>query len=89
MKKTGAGTPPFILDVAAHGDSGTVEVWHRLYYSTLLRYSREQRFLGKDQAVMATVCIENPGLCLLVDAGSGEEGDPWLKLETGEALQQK
>ena len=45
------------------------------------RYSREQRFLGKDQAVMATVCIENPGLCLLVDAGSGGEGDPWFRMQ--------
>ena len=62
-------------------DISTLDSWHSSFYSSMERYAREGRFLGKDQSVMATVCVEQPQLCLLLDAESGGQGDPWFRMQ--------
>lgn len=49
------------------GDKGAIEKWFIKYYDTLERYKKEGRFLGKDQSIMATSCIES-NLCLMIPA---------------------
>ena len=46
------------------------------YYSTLERYRNRGLFLGKDQNLMATICVETD-MCLLVQS----DIDHWFKLQ--------
>ena len=57
-------------------DIEALEAWHRVYYSIIDKYRQSGRFLGKDQNVMATACIESE-MCLLVQ---GDE-ESWFKLQ--------
>ena len=57
-------------------DIATLYKWHQKYYSTLEAYRDRGRFLGKDQNVMATACIESE-MCLLVPSDLAS----WFKLQ--------
>ena len=57
-------------------DIDTLYKWHKKYYSTLEGYRDHGRFLGKDQNVMATACIESE-MCLLVPSNINS----WFKLQ--------
>ena len=41
--------------------------WSKVYDAMLLRYYLADRFIGKDQNIMASMILENPGLTLIVD----------------------
>ena len=47
-------------------DKTSLEVWHEAFYSTFRRYLDTGKFVGKDENMMATTCIETE-LCLLVE----------------------
>jgi len=47
-------------------DRKSLEIWHNAYYAQISSMIKEERFVGKDQSVMAATCLANPGLCLLV-----------------------
>ena len=59
-------------------DKPSLEEWHRAYYTTLRSYLERGLFLGKDQNMMATTCLES-NLCLLLNPDTGT-GD-WFKLQ--------
>ena len=52
-----------------------LELWIKEYYD-VLKLNRHV-FVGKDQPWMFQACLQNPGLCFLVQP-SGEYGDPWF-----------
>ena len=47
-------------------DRQSLEAWHRAYYQTFRTYHDSQRFVGKDENMMATTCLETD-LCLLLE----------------------
>ena len=51
--------------------------WHSAYYTMVEQYLTGGRFLGKDQSVMASTCLQYPRLCLLVQADEGH----WFALQ--------
>ena len=51
-------------------------LWHQAYYNVMRRFLTQTKFVGKDQSVMATVCVET-GMCLLVQS----DIDHWFKLQ--------
>ena len=53
---------------------------HTAFYRILRRYVDTGRFVGKDQNVMATTCLET-NLCLLVVSGDWFRLQPWLRGE--------
>jgi hypothetical protein len=56
-------------------DQESLGRWHDAYYRTMRGYLEKGRFIGKDQSLMATTCLETD-LCLLV------EGDKhWFRLQ--------
>ena len=57
-------------------DSASLEEWHRAYYATLRSYLERDLFLGKDQNMMATTCLES-SLCLLLNS----DIHTWFKLQ--------
>ena len=50
--------------------------WHSSYYSVMQRMVERERFIGKDQSVMASVCVETE-MCLLVKS----DREHWFKLQ--------
>ena len=56
--------------MVGHIGSGpeSLAAWHTAYYAMVEWYWSGGRFLGKDQSVMASACLQSPGLCLLVRA---------------------
>ena len=48
------------------GDSKHIKQWSEKFYQVFYRYLTQNRFVGKDQSVMATTCIELD-ICLLLD----------------------
>lgn len=50
--------------------------WHSTYYSVMQRMVERERFIGKDQSVMASVCVETE-MCLLVKS----DREHWFKLQ--------
>ena len=57
-------------------DRVSLEAWHAAYYNTMNSYLDRNLFLGKDQNMMATTCLETD-LCLLINANDGN----WFKLQ--------
>jgi len=57
-------------------DKESLDRWHTVFYGTMRNYLERKRFIGKDQSMMATACMETD-LCLLV------QSDPkhWFKLQ--------
>ena len=56
-------------------DKESLEQWHKAYYNALRSNIDIGRFIGKDQNLMATICLQTD-LCLLVE-GDGE----WFRLQ--------
>ena len=64
------------------GDAEAIHVWRKLYYKKLLEYHNEGIFVGKDQPIMGSVCLENPGLCTIVDGWQIEKvKDIWFAMQ--------
>ena len=61
-------------------DKENLYKWHSAFYRTFRRYVDTGRFVGKDQNVMATTCLET-NLCLLVVSGDWFRLQPWLRGE--------
>jgi len=57
-------------------DKDSVGRWHEAYYRTVREYLQMGRFIGKDQSMMATTCLETD-MCLLVK----EDKHWWSMLE--------
>ena len=56
-------------------DQHSLERWHNAYYGTMRAYMKMGKFIGKDQSMMATTCMESD-LCLLV------QGDKhWFRMQ--------
>ena len=61
-------------------------IWHAAFYKTIQTYLEEGRFMGKDQNMMATTCLESD-MCLLVPGGDPIQWfrmQPWLRGEVDE-----
>ena len=56
-------------------DKESLDYWNEAYYSTVMRYLEKGKFIGKDQSMMATTCIETD-MCLLV-----EGDDDWFAMQ--------
>ena len=56
-------------------DQDSLWRWHQAYYRTVRGYAERGRFIGKDQSMMATTCLDTD-LCLLVQ---GDEH--WIRLQ--------
>ena len=56
-------------------DKESLERWHEEYYGTVRKYLQMGRFIGKDQSMMATACLESD-MCLLL-----HEDKDWLSTE--------
>ena len=56
-------------------DQDSLGRWHEAYYRTVRGYAEMGRFIGKDQSMLATTCLETD-LCLLV---KGHEH--WFRLQ--------
>ena len=59
-------------------DLDSVYKWHSAYYRTFQEYLDRGQFVGKDQNLMASVCVET-GMCLLVQMKS--KSDSWFQLQ--------
>ena len=68
---------------AIGGDKQSIEIWHKAFYKTIRSYLDEGKFIGKDQNMMATTCLESD-MCLLVH-GHGDEDNgtpnPWFMMQ--------
>ena len=56
------------MDGPIGSDRDSLAAWHSAYYAMVEQYRRGGRFMGKDQAVMGSACLQSPQLCLLVQA---------------------
>eukprot|EP00090_Calanus_glacialis_P002936 TRINITY_DN12144_c0_g1_i5.p1 TRINITY_DN12144_c0_g1~~TRINITY_DN12144_c0_g1_i5.p1 ORF type:complete len:303 (+),score=59.94 TRINITY_DN12144_c0_g1_i5:45-953(+) len=64
----------------------SLDLWHTAFYRTMKNYLEEGRFIGKDQNMMATTCLESD-MCLLVPGGDPIQWfrmQPWLRGEVDE-----
>ena len=50
------------------GNSETLNIWFKLYYEILEKFIKNNRFIGKDQSIMATLYILNPEIINLIKA---------------------
>jgi hypothetical protein len=64
------------------GDSCAINRWTSKFYEELLWYVAQGAFVGKDQPIYGSVCIDNEELCFLVD---GEKvtgiSDIWFAMQ--------
>jgi len=71
------------------GYAAAIKAWHTQYYAMLTRYIHAQRFAGKDQSIMASVCLQNTRLCNLVQpplhwrllSKTQTQENPWFYLQ--------
>ena len=64
------------------GDTDSVERWRELFYRKLQEYLKADIFAGKDQMIMASICIEHSDLCWMVDGDKVLEADNvWFALQ--------
>ena len=61
-------------------DLDSVYKWHSAYYRTFQQYVDRGQFVGKDQNLMASVCVET-GMCLLVEVKNPNSDTEWFKLQ--------
>ena len=61
-------------------DRDSLDTWHEAYYMTIRNHLAEGRFVGKEQNIMATTCLETT-VCLLVTSGDWFRLQPWLRGE--------
>eukprot|EP01083_Nonionella_stella_P096836 272256_1 len=57
------------------GRHAAINLWYERYYTTLRQHIKAGRFVGNDQDIIATICVENPELCYLFQPLFGF-GDP-------------
>ena len=62
------------------GHRAAVRVWARLYYQVLQEYVDRGWFVGKDQNLINSLCVQHPSLCLVVDPRLGSHVNPWFSL---------
>jgi len=55
-----AMTHPYVCHDS--GYASAIKPWHKEYYAMLSRYMQAARFAGKDQSIMASVCLFFPPL---------------------------
>jgi len=54
----------------------SLSLWHEAYYDTIKKYLQQDKFVGKDQSVMAETCLRT-GLCLMVEG----DNNHWFLLQ--------
>ena len=54
--------------------------WCERYRRMLLLYHAKGWFLGVEQTVMVSTCMETPSLCQRFDPDPLIQGDPWFSL---------
>jgi len=62
---------------------GMVETWQRFHHhfeATVSGYARRGMFVGEDQPVLQSTCVQRPGLCKFV-LPRGVKGDVWFGLQ--------
>lgn len=59
------------------GDLIPIRRWHSIYYNVFKKFLSRNRFVGKDQNLMADACLEEPNICLLVEGGK----EDWFLLQ--------
>ena len=59
------------------GYSAGIERWHRIYYKTFEEFVQKNEFVGKDQVLMNSICMNYMDLCYIIPAGCCY-GDPWF-----------
>jgi hypothetical protein len=62
------------------GDAGAVQSWCERYRRMLMVYHTRDWFLGVEQTVMISTCMETPALCQRFDPDPLVQGDPWFSL---------
>ena len=64
------------------GDVDAITTWQKAYYTKLREYLDAGVFAGKDQPVMASVCLEFVDICYIVDGQEIRESeDIWFALQ--------
>lgn len=59
-----------------------INIWHEKYYYILEKFIKNNRFIGKDQSIMATVCILYPNILELIPAKKSKYCiDEWFYLQ--------
>lgn len=53
-----------------------ISIWHNEYYSMLQNYFNINRFAGKDQTIMANICLKKPNIVELINVPPNE--DKWF-----------
>ena len=72
----------FINDCLIGSGTDSLAAWHSAYYAMVEQYRMDGRFLGKEQSVMASVCLKSPELCFLVRLPPGPvRPDDWFALQ--------
>jgi len=49
--------------------------WHDVYYNTIQTFIKKNRFIGKDQNIMANITISHPEMVFVIKAS---HNDPWF-----------
>ena len=62
------------------GHKDIFEKYIELYYNCMIAYMNQDYFAGKDQSIMATMCVLYPEIFHLVTPVDGE-GNPWFYLQ--------
>ena len=64
------------------GDVDAITMWQKAYYNKLREYLDAGVFAGKDQPIMASVCLEIVHMCYIVDGQEIRESeDIWFALQ--------
>jgi hypothetical protein len=62
------------------GTAEAVRRWAELYYQVLEEYADRQWFVGKDQNMMNSLCLEHRGTCTLVEPSLSDSENPWFSM---------
>jgi hypothetical protein len=62
------------------GRSEAIKSFHQAMLAAMDGYAERDKFLGDDQIVMQTVCLQNPSLCAFVPSDA-VSGDIWFGLQ--------
>ena len=62
------------------GHASTIQPWAQLYYQTFQTYINRGWFVGKDQNIFNTLCIEHPDACVLLKPHVWFGENPWFKM---------
>ena len=62
------------------GHGSTVRAWVSLYYTVFNEYVKRQWFVGKDQNIMNTLCMEHPDMCSFLTTLECFSEDVWFTM---------